>query len=235
MRILLSSAAVFAAITAASAPAAVQYPIDRDRPGYDRHDDRGAREIAWRLDLIYDRIEWARRSGRVSPGEARRLHATGQSIHDRFRADRRNGLDRWEYRELSRRIRDLRERMRWDFRRGYDRYEDGRRDERGGQAWDRGDDGNWDERRETDWNDERRWSDDAYGDGGRDDWQKDRQGDRQDDWRDDRSDRDIRGNAQPDSSQDRRTDDDYIDRDDNARWDSQQREDERWLEPQDDR
>ncbi|MCA1749306.1 MAG: hypothetical protein LC634_07155 [Sphingomonadales bacterium] len=93
MRIALAAAIL--AATIGTAPAAAQY-----YPPTLAQDPSAEQDIGWQLDEIYETIERARRSGRFAGPEARALHREGQRLFDRFQYARRDGLDRWEFREL---------------------------------------------------------------------------------------------------------------------------------------
>lgn len=195
MRKFLAIAALAAGI--ASVPAAAQWsspyrPLERDR----------LTEIEWRLDRIYEHVEQARRSGRISPGQARDFHEAGREIAQRYNDFRYDGITRDEARSLSERTRDLRDHIRNEERDGWDR-DDRRypwpydpRDPRGGRdGWGR-DDGwsddrrwsdNWDGR-EWDRDEDRRWDDGRYEDDPRrrDGWEDPRDGGwRDEEWRSD--------------------------------------------------
>ena len=133
MRKFLISAALVTAATIA-APASAQY-YDR---GF-RNDDRIDRQI----EQIENRIRRAADRRIISPREANRLLRQAHQIdrlEDRYS---RNGLTRWEVRDLRNRVQHLRQQLRWE-----------RREERWDDRRDR-----WDDRRDR-WEDrDDRWDD----------------------------------------------------------------------------
>lgn len=192
MRKLIPLAAL--AAFAVAAPAAAQW--DNRWPGYG---ERRLENIEWRLDRIYERIEDARRRGRISPEEARALHGEGRRIADLYNRFRYGGVNREEARELAGRTRALREEIRSEMR---DRWD-----------WDDGRDG-YELRRDDEWGDERRWSDEWD----ESDWRGDDRRDDGGDWR--TEDRREEGRAE-DSRDDRwgaPADDRWGDRPEEERW-----------------
>lgn len=137
--------AAIAALAAAS-PAPAQFFPDF------RADSRAERDLDWQIDDVYRRIEDARRTGRLTEREARDYHRIGQRIFDRFSYARRDGIDRWEFREISREadrlMRRLERRLRYD-----DRSAAGRP-----PGADRRDDTSWG-KAEEDWRSDDIWSD----------------------------------------------------------------------------
>lgn len=149
----IAFAAAILAATLGTAPAAAQF-----YPPPFAEDPRGAEDIGWQLDEIYETIERGRRSGRFSEPEASALHREGQRLFDQYDLMRRRGLDRWEYRELEDGVRALRDRIERRLRYGdwRDRRDDGFRND---GRWGRGEsvEEDWpgeEDRRKEDWRDE---------------------------------------------------------------------------------
>ena len=120
----------------------------------------GRDPIHQRFSHIEERIERGAERGRLTRQEVRSLRIEFRQLVNLDARYRRDGLNRWEYTDLQRRLDSLAMRVRYERRDGDDRWDDRRgRDDR----WDdhRGRDGRRDDHRGRDgrWDDSRgRWN-----------------------------------------------------------------------------
>lgn len=124
MKKIIASLAMAASALVATAPAAAQYySAPRQGYGYDNRVARGG-DIYQRLDRIALRIDRGHQRGNLTNGEARRLRNQLDDIarlEQRYRFD---GISRWEWQDLNRRIATLQQRVQNqrfdnDYRRGW--------------------------------------------------------------------------------------------------------------------
>lgn len=123
MKKIIASLAIAASALVATAPAAAQYyPAPRD--GYARgYADRGG-DIHQRLDRIAMRIDRGHQRGALTNVEARRLRNQLDQIARLEQRYRYDGLNRWEWQDLNRRVSVLQQRLQNqrfddDYRRGW--------------------------------------------------------------------------------------------------------------------
>lgn len=124
MKKIIASLAIAASALVATAPAAAQY-YGAPRGAYGVNNGvRGGGDIYQRLDRIAVRIDRNHQRGTLTNGEARRLRNQLDNIarlEQRYRFD---GITRWEWQDLNRRVAVLQQRVqnqRFDdnYRRGW--------------------------------------------------------------------------------------------------------------------
>ena len=110
MKKLIASLAIAASALVATAPAAAQFH-NGPRWGQDQRQFRGNGDIHQRLDRIAFRIDRNHQRGTLTNGEARRLRNQLDNIARLEQRYAWDGLSRWEYQDLNRRVAILQQRL----------------------------------------------------------------------------------------------------------------------------
>ena len=113
MKKIIASLALGVSALVATAPAAAQYyptqrGYDAPRGGYG-YNDRG--DLRQRLDRIAMRIDRGNQRGALTNGEARRLRNQLDDIARLEQRYRYDGISRWEFQDLNRRVSILQQRV----------------------------------------------------------------------------------------------------------------------------
>jgi hypothetical protein len=146
-KLILTVAAVGAALVAASPAAAQYYPAPQPYGynGYGFQNNWGqVRALQARIDNVERRINWLDRRDRIGDGRADRLREEADRIEHRLHERARGGLNPYEMRDIEVRIARLEQRVQYSVANGYGRYgyrdRDDRWDRDGDRRWDRDDD-----------------------------------------------------------------------------------------------
>lgn len=110
MKKLIASLAIAASALVATAPATAQFH-NGPHWGQDQRQFRGNGDIHQRLDRIAFRIDRNHQRGTLTNGEARRLRNQLDNIARLEQRYAWDGLSRWEYQDLNRRVAILQQRL----------------------------------------------------------------------------------------------------------------------------